>query len=111
MLQQPEPDDYVLATGEHHSVEEFCALAFAEVGLPLEWKGENKDRLGIDAKGNKRVCVDTAYFRPTEVAELLGNPAKAGEKLGWTPKIKFSELVAKMVSNDLVLAQQESKGV
>lgn len=106
MLQQEEPDDYVLATGESHTVEEFCNLAFAEVGLPLEWKGEGESRCGIDAKGNQRVCVDPAYFRPTEVNELLGNPAKASKKMSWTAKVTFMELIRRMVKYDLNLAME-----
>ncbi|HOX43470.1 MAG TPA: GDP-mannose 4,6-dehydratase [Myxococcota bacterium] len=108
MLQQDKPDDYVLATGEHHSVEEFCALAFAEVGLPLEWKGEGVGRCGFDSKGKKRVCVDPAYFRPTEVDELLGDPAKAKARLGWATKVTFKELVQRMAKHDLDLAKREN---
>ncbi len=104
MLQQNKPDDYVLATGEKHSVEEFCQLAFTRAGMPLTFTGEGVERKGIDAQGKVRVEVDPAYFRPTEVDVLVGDPSKAREKLGWSPKIKFAELIARMVDHDLALA-------
>ena len=106
MLQQDKPDDYVLATGEKHSVEEFCGLAFTHAGMPLTFTGEGVNRKGIDAQGKVRVEVDPAYFRPAEVDLLVGDPSKAREKLGWSPKIKFADLVARMVDHDLALAAE-----
>jgi GDPmannose 4,6-dehydratase len=108
MLQQDAPDDYVLATGETHSVEEFCALAFEHAGLPLRFEGEGVGRKGIDSKGVARVEVDPRYFRPTEVDILIGDPAKAREKLGWIPKVKFHELVRRMVEHDVALARGQA---
>ena len=102
MLQQPQPDDYVLATGEAHSVREFVELAFAHVGRPLEWQGAGVDEVGRErATGTVRVRVDSRYFRPTEVDVLLGDPAKAREKLGWSHTTGFRELVREMVESDL----------
>lgn len=101
MLQQPEPDDYVLATGETHTVREFTDLAFKELDMELEWVGEGKEEKGIEKKtGKVRVEVDPRYFRPTEVDLLIGDASKAKEKLGWEPKVKFEELVKIMVQAD-----------
>jgi GDPmannose 4,6-dehydratase len=108
MLQQPQPDDYVLATGEAHSVREFVERAFACVGRRIEWSGKAADEVGLDAKTGKDVVrIDPRYFRPTEVEALLGDPAKARAKLGWTHKTSFAELVAEMVASDLHLIDQE----
>jgi len=102
MLQQPEPDDYVIATGETHTVREFVELAFEHVGIHLIWQGEGIDEVGIDAaSGRTLVCVDPRYFRPTEVDLLIGNAIKARQKLGWEPKVNFDELVRMMVDADL----------
>ena len=102
MLQQPEPDDYVLATGESHSVREFIELAFGEVGRRITWQGQGADEIGIDDRtGKDLVRVDSRYFRPTEVDELLGDPSKAAERLGWRHETSFKELVAEMVLSDL----------
>ena len=102
ILQQGEPDDYVLATGESRSVREFVELAFAEVNRTIEWQGEGSGEKGIDAAtGNLLVQVDPHYFRPTEVNKLCGDAAKAREKLGWRPRTGFSELVKEMVVSDL----------
>ncbi len=102
MLQQPEPDDYILATGEMHSVREFAELAFGRVGRKIIWTGTGVDEVGKDAKsGNVLVRVDSRYFRPTEVEQLLGDPRKAQQKLGWKHEIGFQELVAEMVDADL----------
>ncbi|MBU7008557.1 GDP-mannose 4,6-dehydratase [Phosphitispora fastidiosa] len=102
MLQQEEPDDYVIATGETHSVREFCELAFRFAGIDFEWTGEGIDEKGIDrATGRELVCIDSRYFRPTEVALLLGDPSKAKQKLGWVPKTSFPELVKMMVDAEL----------
>ena len=103
ILQQEEPDDYVIATGEQHSVREFCTLAFAEAGIQLKWEGEGLGEKGIDAAtGKVLVEVDPRYFRPAEVETLLGNPAKAVNQLGWNPrKTSFEDLVKIMVKYDL----------
>ena len=102
MLQQPEPDDYVLATGESHSVREFIELAFAGVGRRIVWKGTGEEEVGVDAAtGQELVRVDRRYFRPTEVDDLLGDASKAQRKLGWRPETSFAELVAEMVSQFL----------
>ena len=105
MMQQDEPDDYVLATGEAHSVREFIELAFAEVGIALRWSGAGADECGVCAKsGRVLVRVDAHYFRPTEVDSLVGNPEKARRKLGWSHKTGFRELVTEMVREDVRLA-------
>jgi len=103
ILQQPEPDDFVIATGEYHTVREFCTLAFREAGIELEWRGEGIDEKGYDKQtGKSLVEVDPKYFRPAEVDQLLGNPAKAKAKLGWNPqKTSFPELVKIMVEHDM----------
>ena len=103
ILQQPEPDDFVIATGEYHTVREFCTLAFHEVGIELEWRGDGVDEKGYDkATGKALVEVDPKYFRPAEVDQLLGNPSKAKAKLGWNPqKTSFPELVRIMVQHDM----------
>jgi GDPmannose 4,6-dehydratase len=101
ILQQPQPDDYVLATGEAHSVREFVELAFAEIGRRIAWKGEGVSEEGLDAKtGELLVKVDPRYFRPTEVDLLLGDPRKAHQVLGWRHKTAFTELVKEMVASD-----------
>ena len=98
ILQQDEPDDYVLATGETHSVREFVELAFAQIGRPIEWRGEGVDEQGCCQRtGRVLVAIDPRYFRPTEVDLLLGDPAKALAKLGWRHRTSFPELVAEMV--------------
>ncbi|MGE4553252.1 MAG: GDP-mannose 4,6-dehydratase [Desulfovibrionaceae bacterium] len=108
MLQQDQPDDYVLATGECHSVREFCERAFAEVGVGIEWRGEGLDEQGLDAAtGRALVRVDPRYFRPTEVERLLGDAAKARERLGWTPEVGFGDLVREMMAEDLAGARRE----
>lgn len=107
MLQQDTPDDYVVASGETHTVREFCQLAFDEVGIQLDWEGTGIDEKGIDrATGKTVVCVNPAFFRPAEVELLLGNPAKAEEKLGWKRDVSFTELVKRMAANDLSLEKQ-----
>lgn len=109
MLQQSEPDDYVLATGEAHSVREFIELAFAAVGRRIEWQGSGADELGIDAAtGQDLVRVDPQYFRPTEVDELLGDASKARGRLGWAPQTSFTGLVAKMIKSDLDVVVAEA---
>ncbi len=102
ILQQETPDDYVLATGEMHSVREFVELAFGQLGVPIEWRGEGVDEEGIDPRdGRVLVRIDTRYFRPTEVDQLLGDPSKAKRVLGWEHTTPFRQLVAEMVDTDL----------
>ena len=102
ILQHAVPEDFVIATGEMHTVREFCTLAFREMGIELEWKGKGIDEKGVDTKtGNVLVEVDPSYFRPTEVEQLQGNPAKAKKLLGWNPtQTLFTELVRKMARAD-----------
>lgn len=102
MLQQDQPDDYVLATGQTQSVRHFVELAFGHVGRRLEWRGEGVDEVGVDAASGKTVVrIDPAYFRPTEVDLLLGDPSKAKAKLGWSHTTSFSDLVREMMEADL----------
>ncbi|MCL4439105.1 MAG: GDP-mannose 4,6-dehydratase [Firmicutes bacterium] len=108
ILQQDKPDDYVIATGETHSVREFVELAFAQVGIEMVWQGEGISEQGVDkATGKILVEVDPRYFRPTEVELLLGDPSKAKQQLGWEPKVTFRELVQTMVEADLEEAQKD----
>ncbi len=103
ILQQPQPDDYVIATGEYHTVREFASLAFARAGMNLRWEGSGIDEKGIDqATGRILVEVDPRFFRPAEVEQLLGNPEKARRQLGWNPrKTSFEQLVNTMVDADI----------
>lgn len=103
ILQHDKPDDFVIATGEQHSVREFCTLSFKYVGIELEWQGKGVDEKGIDKKtGKVLVEVSPEFFRPTDVVTLLGNPAKAKATLGWNPtKTSFEELVRLMTENDI----------
>ena len=103
ILQHPEPEDFVIATGEMHTVREFCTLAFAEAGIDIKWEGTGVDEKGIDkATGRVLVEVDPKYFRPAEVEQLLGDPTKARTLLGWNPrKTSFEELVKLMVEHDM----------
>ncbi|NOR47887.1 MAG: GDP-mannose 4,6-dehydratase [Methanosarcinaceae archaeon] len=102
MLQQDEPDDFVIATGKMHSVREFVDMAFAEVGIHLMWHGMGADEVGIDDETEKVVVeIDPRYYRPTEVELLIGDPTKAKEKLGWEAKVGLRELVKMMVEGDL----------
>ncbi len=104
MLQQDKPDDYVVATGEMHTVREFIEKSFAKVGRNIEWQGKEVDEIGIDTTSGKTVVrIDPRYFRPAEVEQLLGNPAKAKEKLGWEPEVRFEQLVNIMIEGDLRL--------
>jgi GDPmannose 4,6-dehydratase len=101
IVQQPTPDDYVLATGETHAVREFVELAFAEIGRTIVWRGQGVDEEGLDpATGKVLVKIDSRYFRPTEVEFLLGDPSKAHDKLGWRHRTGFQELVHEMVRAD-----------
>jgi GDPmannose 4,6-dehydratase len=102
ILQADEPDDWVIGTGEEHSVREFCELAFAHAGIELEWRGGGSEEEGFDrATGVRRVVVNPRYFRPAEVERLLADPSKARRQLGWQPKVGFEELVRMMVDSDL----------
>ena len=108
ILQQDTPDDYVLATGETHTVREFVEHAFAQVGRTIEWRGKDADEKGHDAKtGDVLVEIDPRYFRPAEVELLLGDPTKARTKLGWTPTTLFADLVREMVASDLKVLPRE----
>ena len=107
MLQQEKPEDFVIATGVQYSVRDFVDAAGAEIGIALEWRGSGVDEKGYDAQGNCIVQVDPRYFRPTEVETLLGDATKAREKLGWTPRTTFAELVAEMVREDLKAAERD----
>jgi GDPmannose 4,6-dehydratase len=109
MLQQEQADDYVIATGETHTVREFCDLAFARAGMPIVWVGEGIEERGVDAKGRTLVEVDPRYFRPTEVDLLLGDARKAERQLGWKPPTTFRQLVDLMVDADMALAAAESR--
>ncbi len=110
MLQQEEPDDYVVATGETHSVREFAEKVFARLDMPLEWRGEGVHEKGVDSRsGNIVIEVDPKYFRPAEVDLLLGDPTKAKAKLGWELKVGFDALVEMMVDADLAEAQREQR--
>jgi GDPmannose 4,6-dehydratase len=108
MLQQEKADDFVLATGETHTVREFVELTFKELGMEIEWKGSGVDEKGIDkATGKTLIEIDPKYFRPTEVDLLLGDASKAERELGWKPKTKFYELVSMMTKADLELMQNK----
>lgn len=110
ILQQQTPDDYVLATGEMHSVREFVELAFSKVGRKIEWKGNGVDELGIDAaSGDALVRIDSRYFRPTEVDALVGDASKAHRVLGWKHTVTFFELISEMLMSDLVVVAEESR--
>jgi GDPmannose 4,6-dehydratase len=110
MLQQDAPGDYVLATGESHSVREFVERAFAEVGRSVEWRGRGKDERGYDAaSGALLVEIDNRYHRPAEIDHLVGNPAKARKVLGWRHKTSFEALVREMVAGDLEAVKRESE--
>ncbi|HAY14858.1 MAG TPA: GDP-mannose 4,6-dehydratase, partial [Armatimonadetes bacterium] len=108
MLQAETPDDFVLATGKQYSVRQYVERAFGRVGLPIEWRGEGVDEIGVVAGTDRKVvAVDPAYYRPAEVETLLGDPTKAREKLGWSPRVTFEELVDEMVDADVEVARQE----
>lgn len=108
ILQHDRPDDFVVATGETHSVREFASLAFREAGLELEWRGTGLDKKGVEAgTGRVLVEVDPRYFRPTEVELLLGDPSKAERELGWKRRVSFEDLVRRMVRYDMELFRKD----
>ena len=109
MLQQDRPQDFVVASGEQHSVREFVELAGRELGLRIHWSGEGVDERGIDAKtGRTVVRIDPRYFRPAEVETLLGDPSKAEAELGWRRSVGFAELVREMAQHDLLMAERDA---
>jgi GDPmannose 4,6-dehydratase len=108
MLQQEQPEDFVIATGEQHSVRDFVNAAAAELQIQISWHGQGAHETGLDAQGRAIVKVDPRYYRPTEVESLLGDASKAKQKLGWTPKTSFKELVAEMAREDLSSAQRDA---
>ena len=107
MLQQEQPEDFVIATGVQYSVRDFVNAAAIELGMKIRWEGDGIEEKGFDMHGKCIVAVDPSYFRPTEVETLLGDPSKAKEKLGWTPSTSFGELVAEMVREDLKSAERD----
>ncbi len=108
MLQQDQPEDFVIATGKQYSVRDFVNIAAKELNIGITWKGKGVDEKGFDKKTNNQiVAVDPKYFRPTEVETLLGDPSKAKQKLGWEPEITFQELVTEMVQQDLIEAKKD----
>ncbi len=110
MLQQDEPSDYVLATGEVHSVREFVEMAFARVGIAIAWRGEGVDEVGYDTKtGTEIVLIDPIYFRATEVDFLCGDSTKARERLGWSHSISFAQMVEEMVDHEVQAVQDDLK--
>jgi GDPmannose 4,6-dehydratase len=110
MLQQEIPEDFVIATGEQHSVREFVELAAHEIGIDVVWTGEGRDERAFDSNGNCIVAVDPRYFRPAEVESLLGDARKARDKLGWRPRTTFADLVSEMAQEDLKAAERELTG-
>jgi GDPmannose 4,6-dehydratase len=108
MLQQTHPEDFVIATGVQYSVRQFVEAAAREIGIEIRWTGKGVEERGLDSAGRCLVAVDPRYFRPTEVATLLGNASKARQKLGWTPKISFQDLVTEMIREDLKAAERDA---
>ena len=108
MLQQEQPEDYVIATGQQYSVRDFVQRCAAELGLELQWSGHGLEEKATDTRGNVIVAVDPAYFRPTEVETLLGDATKAHSKLGWQPQTSFDQLVREMVESDLQAAERDA---
>ena len=108
MLQQEQPEDFVIATGEQYSVRQFVNVAAADLGIQIRWKGEGVEECGFDQDGQCIVRVDPRYFRPTEVETLLGDPTKAHQKLGWKTKISFDDMVREMVQEDLTIAKRDA---
>jgi GDPmannose 4,6-dehydratase len=109
MLQQEKPNDYVIATGQQHSVREFVELAASKLKMRLQWKGEGQDEIGVDeATGNTVVAVDPRYFRPAEVDTLLGDATRAKEVLGWVPTVSLDALATEMIESDQAQAEKEA---
>ena len=108
MLQQDEPRDYVIATGQQHSVREFVDLSANFLGMEINWEGVGAEEKGVDKQGNVVVAVDPRYYRPTEVETLLGDASKARRELGWEPTVTFRELVKEMVDEDLKIAERDA---
>jgi GDPmannose 4,6-dehydratase len=107
MLQQEHPEDFVIATGQQHTVRDFVDVAAEEAGMKIEWRGNGVDEEGFDEKGRRVVAVDPRYFRPTEVSSLVGDASKARTKLGWKPRTTFREMVTEMVASDLRRVEQD----
>ncbi len=107
MLQRPQPEDFVIATGIQHSVRDFVDVAARKLGMKLKWSGKGLDEKAVDDAGRVRVAVDPRYFRPAEVDTLLGDPSKAKNKLGWSAKVSFEQLIEEMASEDLKAAQRD----
>jgi GDPmannose 4,6-dehydratase len=107
ILQQEQPEDYVIATGEQHSVRQFVEAAARELGMTIRWEGSGLEEKGCDENGRCVVAVDSRYFRPTEVDSLQGDSSKARKRLGWSPRVRFGELVAEMVREDLKTAERD----
>jgi len=107
MLQQDQPEDFVIATGEQYSVRDFVNAAAKQLDINIIWKGEGLNEKGFSDTGQCIIAIDSRYFRPTEVESLLGDPTKARQKLGWVPRITFKELVAEMVQEDFRAAQRD----
>ena len=109
MLQQDQPDDFVLATGKQYSIRQLCEQAFSELGMEIEWRGAAEQEVGIDrATGREVIGVDPRYYRPSEVETLLGDPTKAKQILGWEPKTTFNQLIEEMVTEDLQAAEKDA---
>jgi GDPmannose 4,6-dehydratase len=108
MLQQDEPRDYVIATGQQHSVREFVDLSVNFLGMKIKWEGVGAEEKGVDMQGNVIVAVDPRYYRPTEVETLLGDASKARRELGWEPTVSFRDLVKEMVDEDLKTAERDA---
>jgi len=108
MLQQDEPKDYVIATGEQHSVREFVDIAAGFLGIKIQWEGEGPEERGMDVNGKLIVAIDPRYYRPTEVSSLLGDANKAKRELGWQPRVTFRELVKEMTEEDLKAAERDA---
>jgi len=107
MLQQEEPEDFVIATGVQHSVREFVTLAAEVLDIKLVWEGHGVEERAVDQSGATVVAVDPRYFRPSEVETLLGDPSYAHERLGWKPTVSFENLIKEMVEADLLLAKRD----
>jgi GDPmannose 4,6-dehydratase len=108
MLQQEKPDDFVIATGEQHSIRDFVNAAACELEILLEWRGTGMDEKAYDERGNCVVSIDPRYLRPSEVDTLVGDAAKARAKLGWHPRVTFTEMIREMVAADLRVSERDA---